>query len=74
MLQAGFGGAALFGTKIHLPSKVPDQDEARLRTVLSRAAVEVRGVAIRPQTLEDVFVHRVMALERREREATIEVA
>jgi ABC-2 type transport system ATP-binding protein len=74
MLQAGFGGAALFGTKIHLPSKVPDQDEARLRTVLSRAAVEVRGVAIRPLTLEDVFVHRVMALERREREATIEVA
>ena len=74
MLQAGFGGAALFGTKIHLPSKVPDQDEARLRTALSQAAVEVQGVVIRPLTLEDVFVHRVMALERREREATTEVA
>jgi ABC-2 type transport system ATP-binding protein len=74
LLEAGFAGAALFGTTIHLLSKVPDQDEARLRAVLSRAAVQVRAVATRPLTLEDVFVHRVMALERREREATTEVA
>ena len=74
LLQAGFAGAALFGTKIHLLSKVTDQDEVRLRAALLRAGVEVRGVAMRPLTLEDVFVHRVMTLERRERETTTEVA
>jgi ABC-2 type transport system ATP-binding protein len=74
LLREGFAGAALFGTKIHLLSKVPDQDEARLRAALSLAAVQVRAVARRPLTLEDVFVHRIMALERRKREATAEVA
>jgi ABC-2 type transport system ATP-binding protein len=67
LLQAGFSGAALFGTKIHLLSKDPRQEEARVRAALSPAGVDVRGVSIRALTLEDVFVHRVMALEQRER-------
>jgi ABC-2 type transport system ATP-binding protein len=70
LLRAGFVGAALFGTKIHLLAKDPAQQEARVRAVLSNTAVQVRGVSIRPLTLEDVFVHRVMALERQERGAT----
>ncbi|HET7909142.1 MAG TPA: ABC transporter ATP-binding protein, partial [Nitrospira sp.] len=74
LLLAGFAGAALFGTKIHVLSKAPDQDEIRVRSMLSGVGVHVRGVAIRPLTLEDVFVHRVMALERRERETVTEVA
>ena len=68
LLRAGFRGAALFGTKIHLLSKDPAQEEARVRAALSPAGVPVRRVAMRALTLEDVFVHRVMALERRERE------
>ncbi len=65
--QAGFSGAALFGTKIHLLSLEPPQDEARLRTALSSDGVHVQDVLIRPLSLEDVFVYRVMALERQDR-------
>jgi ABC-2 type transport system ATP-binding protein len=67
---AGFSGAALFGTKIHLLSLDPHRDEARLRTVLSSDGVQVQAVSTRPLSLEDVFVHRVMALERQERQMT----
>jgi ABC-2 type transport system ATP-binding protein len=69
--EAGFVGAALFGTKIHLLSMDPARDEARLRAALSPKAVRLRGVTVRPLTLEDVFVHRVTALERRERMPTV---
>ena len=69
LVQAGFGGAALFGTKIHLLSKDPAREETRLRAALSPRDLQVRGIAVRPLTLEDVFVHRVMTLERREEEA-----
>jgi ABC-2 type transport system ATP-binding protein len=65
---AGFAGAALFGTKIHLLSQDPSHDESRLRTALSSDGVQVQAVSTRPLSLEDVFVYRVMALERLERE------
>ncbi len=71
--QAGFAGAALFGTKIHLLSLDPSQDEARLRTALSSDGVHVQDVLIRPLSLEDVFVYRVMVLERQE-QATVKGA
>src|SRR5574341_1734660 len=74
LTQAGFDGAALFGTKIHLLSQDPSHDEARLREALSSTAVHVQAIAVRPLSLEDVFVHRVMALERQERRATTGVA
>jgi drug efflux transport system ATP-binding protein len=74
LAQEGFVGAALFGTKLHLLSKDPSQEEARLREALSSTAVHVQAVAVRPLTLEDVFVHRVMTLERQERQATRGVA
>jgi ABC-2 type transport system ATP-binding protein len=64
--QTGFAGAALFGTKLHLLSLDPPQDEARLRTALSSDGVSIQAVSTRPLSLEDVFVHRVMALERQE--------
>ena len=60
---------ALFGTKIHLLSKDPDREESRLLAALSPRGLQVRGIAIRPLTLEDVFVHRVMTLERQEEKA-----
>jgi ABC-2 type transport system ATP-binding protein len=68
--QAGFAGAALFGTKIHLLSLNLSQDEARLRAVLSTDGVQVQDVTARPLSLEDVFVYRVTALERQERQTT----
>jgi len=66
-LQAGgFPGAALFGTKIHLLSSDPLQDEGKIREVLSADGVHIESIAPRPLSLEDVFVHRVMALEQQE--------
>lgn len=70
LTQAGFVGAALFGTKIHLLSQDPSHDEARLREALSSSTLRVQGIAMRPLSLEDVFVHRVMTLERQERQAS----
>ena len=66
LAQAGFVGAALFGTKIHLLSKDPSKEETRLREALSSTSIQVQGIAVRPLTLEDVFVHRVMTLERQD--------
>lgn len=64
MVTAGFSGAALFGTKIHVLSRNPSRDEARLREVLARVGLSVGAVRLRMLSLEDVFVSRVMALER----------
>ncbi len=69
---AGFSGAALYGTKIHLLSRDPLEDEERLRGVLVSDGVRVKAIAERPLSLEDVFVHRVMALEQQERAASRE--
>jgi ABC-2 type transport system ATP-binding protein len=69
--QAGFAGAALFGTKIHLLSIDLVQDEARIRAALLTEGLHVQSVTARPLSLEDVFIHRVMALERQERQTTI---
>ncbi|MCW5797135.1 MAG: putative multidrug ABC transporter ATP-binding protein YbhF [Nitrospira sp.] len=62
--KAGFTGAALFGTKIHVLSRDPSRDEARLREVLARVGMTIAAVRPRMLSLEDVFVSRVMALER----------
>jgi ABC-2 type transport system ATP-binding protein len=49
-----------------LLSRDPSQEEARLRTALSCDGVQVQAVSALPLSLEDVFVYRVMALERQE--------
>ena len=64
MVAAGFSGAALFGTRIHVLSRDPSRDEARLREVLAQVGLSVEAVRLRMLSLEDVFVSRVMALER----------
>ena len=74
LAQSGFTGAALFGTKLHLLSSDPAREEVRLREVLSIGGVRVNSISRRSLSLEDVFVHRVMALERQERETTTGVA
>ena len=62
--EAGFVGAALFGTKIHVLSRDLSRDETRLREGLARVGIAIAAVRPRMLSLEDVFVSRVMALER----------
>ncbi len=64
VMAAGFAGAALFGTRIHVLSRDPARDEARIRDVLVRSGLSVESVRPRMLSLEDVFVARVMALEQ----------
>ncbi len=64
VVAAGFTGAALFGTKLHVLSHDPARDEAHLREVLARVGMTVMAVRPRMLSLEDVFVSRVMALEQ----------
>jgi ABC-2 type transport system ATP-binding protein len=67
VLAAGYNTAALFGKKIHVLSRDPATDEARIRDVLSRSGIAIEHVRTRPLSLEDVFVSRVMALEQASR-------
>ena len=64
LVQAGFRGAALFGTKVHVLSLDPARDEGLARTALAGDGIQVRALSKRPLSLEDVFVYRVMKLER----------
>ena len=68
--QTGFHGAALFGTKLHLFCRDPLRDKASACQALEGSGVRVTSVNERPLSLEDVFVYRVMALERTETSAT----
>lgn len=67
----GFQGLSLFGTRLHLLSQDPSGDEARLRDRLAQGGIQVFSVAKRPLSLEDVFVYRVTALERKEGAAAV---
>ncbi len=65
--RAGFAGAALFGTRVHLFCRDPVRDRDCACRTLEATGVAVRSVARRPPSLEDVFVYRVTALEAKER-------
>jgi ABC-2 type transport system ATP-binding protein len=62
--EAGFHGAALFGTRLHLFCRDPVQDKECACRALEESGIHVISVEERPLSLEDVFVYRVMALER----------
>lgn len=64
MENSGFAGAALFGKRIHLFARNPETAEARIRALLTTEGVEIFAINERPPTMEDVFVYRVLALER----------
>jgi ABC-2 type transport system ATP-binding protein len=64
--QAGFRGAALFGTKLHVFCRDPVRDRACACRALEESGVRVMSVSERPLSLEDVFVYHVMALEQAE--------
>jgi ABC-2 type transport system ATP-binding protein len=62
--KSGFAGAALFGKRIHLFARNPEAAEAEIRTLLTQEGVEIFAIEPRPPTMEDVFVYRVLALEK----------
>ena len=66
MEQAGFDGVALFGKHIHLLAKDTEKAEKQIRLSLSRQNIRLISMTPRIPTLEDVFVYRIMALEKKE--------
>jgi len=62
--EAGFEGVALFGKRIHLLAKDPQQDRRRIESLLSEQGVSLLDIHSRPPSLEDVFVYRIMAREK----------
>lgn len=64
--QAGFEGVGLFGKRIHLLAPDPQDAERRIATALAAGGIRLLGVEERPLTMEDVFVYRVLALEKQE--------
>ena len=65
--RAGFHGAALFGTRIHFFCRDPVRDAECVSQTLAPSGVTIKSVTTRPLSLEDVFVYKVMALEKQER-------
>ena len=65
--RAGFRGAVLFGTKLHVLCRDPVEDAERARRALAAGGLTVHSATRRPLGLEDVFVYKVMALEEQER-------
>lgn len=72
--QAGFQGAALFGTRIHFFCRDPVRDQECACRALEDSGVKVISANTRPLSLEDVFIYRVMALERQDQNAAKKVA
>jgi len=66
MEQAGFDGVALFGKHIHLLAKDTEKAEKQIHSSLSMQNIRLINITPRIPTLEDVFVYRIMALEKKE--------
>jgi len=62
--EAGFEGVALFGKRIHLLAKDPQQAQRRIASLLSEQGVSLLNIHPRTPSLEDVFVYRIMAREK----------
>ncbi|MEA1890562.1 MAG: ATP-binding cassette domain-containing protein [Pseudomonadota bacterium] len=66
--QTGFEGVALFGKRIHLLAKDTEKAEAKIRALLASRDLRLLNITPHIPSLEDVFVYRIMALEKRERQ------
>ena len=67
---AGFASATLHGRAVHLLSRDAAADLARLPGKLAEAGITVQSAALRPLSMEDVFVQRITALEAADRKAS----
>jgi ABC-2 type transport system ATP-binding protein len=72
--RAGFTGAALYGTSIHLFCRDPVRDKECACRALESSGVRLISMTARPLSLEDVFVYRVLALEQQDHLTAQEVA
>jgi ABC-type multidrug transport system ATPase subunit len=63
---AGMGQPALFGRRLHVLAQDVDATRARIRTLLEGKGVTVHDITLKMPSLEDVFVHRILARERAE--------
>jgi ABC-2 type transport system ATP-binding protein len=66
LVKNGFSDAALFGNRIHVFSHQPESDEECISQMLSEVGINLNSVALRPLSMEDVFVYRVTLLENQE--------
>jgi ABC-2 type transport system ATP-binding protein len=60
----GFEGVALFGKKIHLLTKDREETVQRLPSILESGGARLLGAVSRNLEMEDVFVYRVLSLEK----------
>ncbi|SMP61601.1 ABC-2 type transport system ATP-binding protein [Neorhodopirellula lusitana] len=62
--SSGFDGVSLFGKRIHFLAPDLTEAESRVRKTLDSKNIQVLSVSEQPITMEDVFVNRVLALEK----------
>ncbi len=60
---AGFAQASQHGRRVHVTARDGDAATARIRDALAAAGLGDARIAPQEATMEDVFVHRVLALE-----------
>jgi ABC-2 type transport system ATP-binding protein len=60
---ASFPGVMRFGRHVHMYSKAPGDDAARVKDILRVAGIGWDDTSNRPPSMEDVFVSHVMRLE-----------
>lgn len=60
----GFKGAALYGKKIHILARDQAETERQIRAILNEGGVNLTCAVTRPLSMEDVFVNRVLELEK----------
>jgi ABC-2 type transport system ATP-binding protein len=68
LLQAAkLQGVALFGKHIHLLAKDTKATETQIRELLEKQSIKLISTETQAPTLEDVFVYRVLAVEKNEK-------
>jgi len=67
--QTGFEGVALFGKHIHLLAKNAKKVEVQIRSLLASQNLQLLNIRPHKPNLEDVFVYRIMAQEKLERQS-----
>ncbi|MDR3567210.1 MAG: ATP-binding cassette domain-containing protein [Syntrophobacteraceae bacterium] len=66
--EAGFEGVSIHGRQIRLLTRDREAAERRIREVLAERGTRIVAISEQPLSMEDVFVYRVMAMERNGRQ------
>jgi len=68
--NAGFDNVALFGKRVHVLTSDPVSAKRQIREQMRRDGNRLIGVEQRPLSMENVFVYRVLQLERQQARAS----